>query len=292
MLVPPGKWAAMMRRFYQCSMFNAQFSNHFSPLASLLCLFVLFSLFACSPLGLVTPMPDDPVAHYRAALQPWARSDLETVGPLPRYHITAQLNPDSTILQGVAQVTLPASGPEVVFRLYPTLTNYGGAMRVTSARLNDTPLAIESLADGTAIRLVLPEPRPNPLIINLNFETDLPGQPGAGHANYTLFGWDGPVLSLPGFYPTRAVKQGDQWVLDQPPAHADVLFNEVALYQVDLTLPKNLAVAAGGVTLNVIDNPNDTRTWQIAGGPLRDVTIIAGPFQTVSENAAGAVVTS
>ena len=72
-----------------------------------------------------------------------------------------------------------------------------------------------------------------------------------------------------------------------------MLFNEVALYQVDITLPSNLIVAASGVTLNVIDNAADqTRTWQIVGGPLRDVTLIAGPFQSVSEQAAGATVTS
>jgi aminopeptidase N len=44
--------------------------------------------------------------------------------------------------------------------------------------------------------------------------------------------------------------------------------------------------------LNVIDNPDNSRTWQIAGGPLRDMSIIAGPFQAVSESAAGATVTS
>ena len=46
------------------------------------------------------------------------------------------------------------------------------------------------------------------------------------------------------------------------------------------------------MTLNVIDNAGGSRTWQIAGGPLRDLTVIAGPFQTVSEKAAGATVTA
>jgi aminopeptidase N len=53
-----------------------------------------------------------------------------------------------------------------------------------------------------------------------------------------------------------------------------------------------MVVVASGVTLNVIDNPDGSRTWQIAGGPLRDMTVIAGPFQAASEQAAGAVVTS
>jgi aminopeptidase N len=120
----------------------------------------------------------------------------------------------------------------------------------------------------------------------------LKGQRGFDEANYTLFGWDGPILSLPDFYPTLAIRQGNDWVLDVPPSHGDVLFNEAALYQLDLTLPRDLVVIASGVTLNVIDNPDNSRTWQIAGGPLRDMMVMAGPFQAVSETAAGATVTS
>ena len=97
---------------------------------------------------------------------------------------------------------------------------------------------------------------------------------------------------MPGFYPTLAVKQAGNWVLDEPPLHGDVLFNEVALYQLDITLPLNMVVATSGVALNIIDNPNNSRTWQITGGPLRDMTVIAGPFQAISDSAAGATVTS
>jgi aminopeptidase N len=100
------------------------------------------------------------------------------------------------------------------------------------------------------------------------------------------------VLSLPGFYPSLAVRQGSEWVLDAPPPHGDVLFSEVALYQLDLTLPRELVVIASGVTLNVTDQPDGNRTWHIAGGPLRDMTVLAGPFLAVSESAAGATVTS
>jgi aminopeptidase N len=53
-----------------------------------------------------------------------------------------------------------------------------------------------------------------------------------------------------------------------------------------------MVVVASGVTLNTIDNPDRSRTWQITGGPLRDMTVIAGPFEAISETAAGAVVTA
>lgn len=243
--------------------------------------------------GLITPSPTpDMMAHYRAALQPEFSGDIESAGPLPRYHITARLNGDDSLI-GVMQLVVPAPRPELVFRLYPNLDNYRGNMQVSAAQIHDRPVEIEPIADGTAIRLMMPSQSggnlSDPATVKLEFKVQLDHNDGAF---YTLFGWDGPVLSLPGFYPTLAVQQNGEWVLDQPPDFADVLFNEVALYQLDIALPRDLIVIASGVTHNVIDNDDGSRTWQIAGGPLRDMTVIAGPFQAVSEMAAGATVTS
>ena len=247
--------------------------------------------------GLITPTPTpDPFVHYRAILQPWASQDIEQVSPLPQYHITVRLDDASSMLRGVVKVTVPHPEPVLIFRLYPNLANYGGAMSVTDARIDDIPVSIVPLAEGTAVQLQRPVSpdvaAPETVIVDLAFEVNLNSGPGQDNSTYTLFGWDGPILSLPGFYPTLAVQQEGAWILDQPPEHGDVLFNEVALYQLDLILPKNLVVVASGITLNVIDNPDSSRTWQITGGPLRDMTVLAGPFEAVSENAAGAVVTS
>ena len=280
--------------------------NHLEPrllLWSLIFLTLLGLACALSPssllveAGLITPSPTpDPYSHYRAILQPWAASDIEAVGPLPEYHITARLNESQAELIGVAQISIPKPDTEIVLRLYPKLANYQGEMVVTGIQLNEMPITPSFLADGTALGLPVP-PAPddsvsNPAIVKLEFRTTVAGVPGQDSGDYTLFGWDGPILSLPGFYPTLAVKQEGQWVLDQPPRHADVLFNEVALYQLDLTLPQEMVVVSSGVTLNLIDNPDNSRTWQITGGPLRDMTVIAGPYEAVSETAAGAVVTS
>lgn len=248
--------------------------------------------------GLVTPAPTaDAYSHYRAILQPAAQNDIEAAGPLPQYHVTAQLNEDRTVLQGVMQVTVPLPGPELVFRLYPNLENYGGVSQVPQAQVDGVPVETVSIADNAAIRLALPGEtgnNPAPVIVKMAFTVQLNRQPlpEATGADYTLFGWDGPVLSLPGFYPTLAAAQDGEWVLDRPPLFGDVLFNQVALYQLDITLPPDLVVAASGVVLNVIDHPDGSRTWQIAGGPLRDMTVIAAPFQAISDQAAGAVVTA
>lgn len=267
--------------------------------------FIILLTFACAlqprsnlvDIGLITPTPTpDPFYHYRAGLQPWARGDIEAVGPLPRYHITTQLNEEGTALLGVVKVIVPSPGPELVFRLYPNLDNYRGSMTITAAYVNDVPVEAVPIAGGTAIRLTLPFATPNEpsasATVGLAFEAGLGSRSDFDTSNYTLFGWDGSILSLPGFYPTLAVRQGGEWILDRPPPYADVLFNDVALYQLDITLPVEMVIVSSGVTLNVIDNLDGSQTWQIAGGPLRDMTVLAGPFQAVSEEAAGAIVTA
>ncbi|GAB4452446.1 MAG: M1 family metallopeptidase [Anaerolineae bacterium] len=258
----------------------------------------LLFLWACSPgsslvqLGIITPTPTpDPYSHHRALLQPAAAADIEAAGPPPQLQISARLSPDETTLTGVMKLTLPASPPELFFRLYPNLANYNGSIEVSQARVNgsDTPFTL--LAGDSALQLAPPPAAAGaPAVIELAFATRL-GQ-AAPADDYTLFGWAGEVLSLPGFFPMPAARQNGEWVLDVPPPHGDVLFSEVALYQLELTLPGRLVVASSGVPLNVINNADGSRTWQLAGGPLRDFTIIAGPFQAVSANAAGATVTS
>ncbi len=241
--------------------------------------------------GLITPTPTpDPYSHYRAILQPDARFDIEALLPLPTYHITARLE-NRSLLKGVVQVTIPRPQDSYIFRLYPNVQNYNGAMRVTKALINQMPVQPIYLDSNSALKTnALPssEDTQTATTIRLDFEVDI----GDDSSNFTLFGWNGPILTLPGFYPFLSVTQNGQPVIDEPSLYSDVLFSEVALYQLDLTLPKELVVVSSGVTLNLTNNPDDTRTWQIAGGPLRDMTVIAGPFQATSETAAGAVVTS
>ncbi|MDM8528559.1 M1 family metallopeptidase [Anaerolineales bacterium HSG24] len=262
--------------------------------------FILTKLCSSSPLvelGLVTPTATpDPFAHYRVALQPKFRDDIESLPPLPRYHITVQLDERQSRLNGVTRITIPSPDSEIVLRLYPNLSHYNGSMNISRANINQIPVTVNPLdADSTAVRLMIPPQADGSLsdmaVVDLTFSLDLGHVPDS-KGSYTLFGWDGATLSLPGFYPTLAVRQAGEWVIEQPPSHGDVLFNEVALYQLDITLPQELIVVASGVTVNLINNSNQTRTWQITGGPLRDMTVVAGPFQALSETGAGATITS
>jgi hypothetical protein len=245
------------------------------------------------------PTPDS-LEVYRPSLQAWAQPQLEALGPLPRYAISAELSPSGDRLAGRMSVVVPNTSqvpwPDLVFRLYPAMPHYGSAISMTQVTLNGRPVTAEPVAgsSGSAVRLVLPDPLAphGEAAVAMDFSVDLP----QGSGGYTLFGWEDGILSLPGFYPTLAVRDeamgAGRWATDVPPLFADVLFNSVALYDLEFTAPARLTVAASGATLQTTERDGE-RTWHIAGGPLRDLTILASDrWASASDKAAGATITS
>jgi hypothetical protein len=276
---------------------------------------------ACAPLPNLRPSSNplpDPFQVYRTSLQEWAQPQLEVVGPLPRYTIHAELAPSGDRLDGQMGLVVPNPGsapfPDLVFRLYPNMPHYGGVITVTQVQVNGVPIAAEPDAAGETLHLLLPTPVApgEEVTVAMAFRVDLPRRA----EGYTLFGWEDGILSLPGFYPTLAVHRGaagsdsSRWATEVPPNFADVLFNPVALYDVEFIAPATLSVVASGTTLQTTaDQPvlsaprrdgapeaqaeEERRTWRIAGGPLRDMTILASDrWESVSDRAAGATVHS
>lgn len=259
---------------------------------------------ACTPLvGLFpasAPTPD-PGQVYRPALQGWAQSQLDSAGPLPHYTIQAELSPSGDWLGGTMSAAIPNNSsdvwPNLVFRLYPNMPHYGGAMQVTQLQVNGEAAAAELVADGAALRVTLPEPlKPGQsAAMTLAFKVNLPQHTDG----YTLFGWEDGILSLPGFYPTLAVYDetlrsvSGGWAIEVPPPFADVLFNPVAFYDLAFTAPANLTLVTSGNTLQTSAEADGRQTWHIGGGPLRDMTILASDrWAAASDTAAGATVTS
>jgi hypothetical protein len=261
-------------------------------------------LAGCAPLASLgfapTPTPD-PFEAYRLSLQVWAQSQLETVGPLPHYAIQAKLTSAADQLEGQMSVRVKnnSSAPwsDLVFRLYPNMPHYTSQMDVAQIAVNGNSVAAELDAEATALRLFLPSPlAPGAEVdVSMAFSVDLPRRA----EGYTLFGWEENILSLPGFYPTLAVRNeatgsdGGRWATEIPPLFADVLFNPFASYDVEFTAPSDLIVVASGTTLETRPAQDEGQTWHIAGGPLRDMTILASNrWESASDTAAGATVTS
>lgn len=259
---------------------------------------------ACTPIAALrpdsTPIPD-PFRAFRPSLQAWAQPQMETPGPLPRYAIRAELAPSDDRIEGHMRILVPNTDvspwSELAFRLYPNLPHYGGDLSITQVQVNGRPVTTKLETDGSALYLLLPRPLApgEEITVTMIFSVDLP----QGTQGYTLFGWEDGILSLPGFYPTLAVRQAavgsdaGHWVTEVPPQFADVLFNPVALYEVEFTAPANLTLVSSGTTVRTTPHQDRRQTWYIVGAPLRDMTIlISDRWESVSDTATGAMVTS
>jgi hypothetical protein len=244
------------------------------------------------------PSPSlDPAAVAHVSLQAWAQPQLDALNPMPAYSIQAELMPGGDRLQGHMQVMVPNSDsvawPDLSFRLYPNLPHYGAAIEVTQATVDGEPAAIEMEPDGRALRLQLSEPLApsEQATVSMGFSVELPLR----ESGYTLFGWANGILSLPGFYPSLAVRDEGTggWATQTPPLFADVLFNSLALYDLEFTAPADLTLVASGGTIETRSDAEGRQTWHILAGPVRDMTLLLSDgWESASETAAGATVTS
>lgn len=80
------------------------------------------------------------------------------------------------------------------------------------------------------------------------------------------------VMLLGTFYPVLAVQDGDQWVRKLEPSVGDVVFNEVADYQVRIeTAPDVMVFTSGGTERSSADG-----VTEFAAEGLRDFAVVAG----------------
>ena len=226
---------------------------------------------------LPTPIPPPAVdmgdlSLFRSALKPDFVADVEALPGAPRYFIQATLDPDEpTRLAGVQQVryTNQEDTPldDLYFRLYPNLPGYGGSMTVEKVVLNGAPVETRLEAQNSALRVPLDPPLAPGDVVDLTlwFRETLPTDTSAG---YGLYAYADDVYALAGFYPTIPVYDDEGWNVEVAPPYGDATFTDVALYQVQLTVPEDLTVVTSGSTLETSDNDDGTRTWIAVGGPL------------------------
>jgi len=124
-----------------------------------------------------------------------------------------------------------------------------------------------------------------------SFEAAVPVKPRHG---YKIFSHTNNTTALANFYPVHCPcfdKQG--WHLEIPPLYGDATFLDVSLYQVQLTVPEPLVVAASGSRLDSTPNGDGTKTVALASGPMRDFYVVMRPdYQVASQEIDGITVNS
>jgi hypothetical protein len=251
-------------------------------------------LAACGPLSPKAPLELPP--PYRPTPEPTPILGVAAVAPLPEYRLNLTLDAAARRLVGQQQVTFSnRSGvalEEIVFRLYPNLPQYGGQMDIGSVWVDGKRRASSLRADDTSLAIPLPAPLPPgaSATIALTFDVDIPPK----EAGYALFGFSQGIWSLPDAYPLLAVHDGSTtraasgstWHEDIAPPHGDAVFADAALYDVTLTLPPALTLAATGMVVSDTLNAGGQRVYHIAGGPLREFAWLASADYHLAETTA------
>ncbi len=220
---------------------------------------------------------DDPAA-YLAAMRPDATAGLDLAGPT-RYRLALTLPADLGQVSGEAHIRYTNREDKaldrILLHLYPNL--WGGGMMVTAVRVESEPVVATELAKGAMLAIPLPVPLAPGARVDLALHFALPIPSGAGVGNYGEFAYQNGILALAHFYPTVAVYDAKGWRTETPAPTGDVIFHDASLYDVTLTAPADLIVAATGARITQSDNGDGSAAWQLAGGPMRDFNIVASP---------------
>ncbi|MEZ4865919.1 MAG: M1 family metallopeptidase [Caldilineaceae bacterium] len=248
------------------------------------------------------------MARYQAAVKPWFQAQLATMTDLPRYEISATLQPDADRLQGELRLHLTNTSPDpwrtLVFRLYPALIQYGGGaddtMVVQRALVNGQVINPTYLAHNTAIELLLPEilRAGDTVEVELHWLVKFP-EWQKEEENYVLFGKRQQMISLPLFYPSLAVYEPlrgarpGQWWTTEGIVRGDAAFNPISLFDVTLTMPADQAPVTSGtlITSTFINEQQARHVW--VTGPSREFLLHTSPqFRSAYTEAYGTRVTS
>jgi len=230
---------------------------------------------------------------FAAGLNNEEAAKLDTFRSSTLYQIDFQIAGDYLSLAGHETVTYTNRQEnalnEIVFLLYPNRA--GGKTEVNSVQIDGQPVEPEFGPQNFAMALPLEKPlQPAGLtVISMDFFVTVPVEMSG---NYGLFGFVNNILVLDEFYPLVARYYQGKWNDALPSGVGDVTANDASFYQVQVTGPENLVLAASGFQQTQDSSAGQLRTVYLAG-PARDFYIAGSPFfQKISETAKDVTFTS
>ncbi|MCA9876320.1 MAG: MFS transporter, partial [Thermomicrobiales bacterium] len=227
-----------------------------------------------------TPMatPSPLFADVPAATLPAAEQALRELSII---EITATLDPIQSTVGGEMTVTWrnPVERPasEVWFRLFPNASYYGaGALTVRNVTVDGAQVTTELALDDTALRVPLPAPVAGgqSARIAMDFVATVPADSTGSYGIFTHDTQAG-LWVLADWHPLLAVYEpAEGWILPPVTTFGDPTYAPSAFYDVTLTAPEGLLVAASGVTAETVTADGLTTRRTIAG-PARDFVLVA-----------------
>lgn len=251
----------------------------------------------------------DPYAIFRPAMPAPIWPADEMLDAMPRYEMSIDLDASLDVLTGTAYIHLTNTSPDpwtyVIFRLYPSLEQYGGLLSIQSAAIGGRAVPFSYQDQNTAVRVELPVAllSGKATTLYLSWILDIPQWQDTALA-YRLFGNSQQIVSLPLAYPSLAVYQPGlttgtgQWWLERGSVRGDAAFNVASLFVVTATLPSDQVPVTSGtlITSTVVDSSEagsrqSRHVW--VTGPVREFFLhTSNGFESATTTAYGTRITS
>lgn len=208
-------------------------------------------------------------------------ADMETA---THYNVTIELGDTITDIEGHLHVVYTNNEEvelnEIYFRMFPNVSRHN--MIASNISVNDVEVPLVLEHRDTAICVDLPDAlKPGERVeISMDFAQTVPGEMGG---NYGLYIYQEEILALDQFFPIIPVYDDEGWNVEDPPINADMIYTDVAFFNVAVTAPVDLIIAGSGIELTKEIEEGKQKIAYI-GGPQRDFYLAASP-RFLSESA-------
>jgi hypothetical protein len=228
-----------------------------------------------------TPIPPPtptPVPLPEVCLRAEFAHEVENCGAIPSYEISLAVDPSVARVTGHQEIRYTNLEDEplddVYLRLFPSTPGYGGEMTVTHLLVAGQAVTPVVELEGTALRLPMTPPLAvgRSITLSMDFAADVPTTGRAGHA---LFAYLRGVMALPTVYPLIPVYDDEGWNVEIAPDYSDDTYSDIAAYQVQITAPSAMTLAASGSCVQQAQEA-ETASWTCEAAPMRDFVLILG----------------
>jgi hypothetical protein len=170
---------------------------------------------------------------------------------------------------------------EIALMLWPNDSQYEATMTagpvLLDGRLLDTKVELE----GLALRVELPHALSPGKTLDLSIPFWIEAYPLHPFMPQR-FGIAEGVLIAPTFYPLVPRIVGNEWQIEAPPLAGDRTNSDTAFYQVKITAPAELTLAASGIRISQDPQEAGLQTEIYITGPMRDFAFALGDLMTES----------
>lgn len=225
--------------------------------------------------------------NQEMAMREGFTSDVTALEGIPVYQLVVEVTFNEAMsqatLSGSMHLTFQAPGEEPLERfplmLWPNNEQYQSEMSVGDVSVNGYAADPQAAAGAPAIWLDIYQPvDPGDVIeVALDFRIDAFEIGEAGPKRFGIT--PGGVLIAPTFYPLLPLWLEDGWQVEPAPPGGDTTNSDVAFYEMELTTPAGLRLAASGAEVESEEISEGIQRTRFATGPVRDVALALGPFE-------------